>query len=154
MLTRQDNYTARTVHANCTWLQTIKQIHSEALHLTFEPHTVKFTFYKYLTRNKNGKGLSQLSQLHTTESINNRNPEDKTDKGSLQLLTKTLLEQTATQFPSSWSKCLHDLTKSRQERKKLLVPARSLFKVPACTWGNKKMQQPRQRSRGIDQSKR
>lgn len=55
MLTRQDNYTACTVHANCTWLQTIKQIHSEALHLTFKPHTLKLTFYKYLTGSKNGK---------------------------------------------------------------------------------------------------
>lgn len=62
MLTRQDNYTACTVHANCTWLQTIKQIHSEALHLTFKPHTVKFTFYKYLTGSKNGKAYHSFMQ--------------------------------------------------------------------------------------------
>jgi len=33
----------------------VKQIHSEIRHLTFKPHTVKFTFYKYLTGSKTGK---------------------------------------------------------------------------------------------------
>lgn len=62
MLTRQDNYTAHTVHANCAWLQTIKQIYSEALRLTFKPHTGKFTFYKYLTGSKNGKAYHSFMQ--------------------------------------------------------------------------------------------
>lgn len=47
----------------------VKQIHSETHHLTFKPHTVKFTFDKYLTGSKNGKAyhschsFKQLNQL-------------------------------------------------------------------------------------------
>lgn len=52
----------------------VKQIHSETCHWTFKPHTVKFTFCKYLTGSKNGKAyhscdsFTQLNQL-TIENL-------------------------------------------------------------------------------------
>ena len=59
------------------------------------------------------------------------------------------------QFPSSWSKCPSDLTKSRQQRGKSCrsLPA-SCFKHLPAPGGNKKMEQPSQESRGMEYSKR